>query len=110
MVQQLSNPAALVPSSMQSGGVLGDDKGPREMTAPGSAPVTGPPTAETVSPQRLPEPVSSAAGTDREVLDPGASVATPQVPARDRGTGQFIAAGSTAKGADGMWRLTTGGR
>jgi hypothetical protein len=98
--QQLPSPP-LVPSSMQSGGQLPGNKFLAEMTSP----VTGPPVQ--VSVQHLPEPVASADGTNREVLEPGASVAAPQVPARDKSTGRFVTPMTTVK-VDGVWRLTPG--
>lgn len=105
-MQQLSNPAPLTPSSMQSGGFLGDDKGPREMTAPGSDPVTGPPVAGQVSSQRLPEPIASGADVSREVMTDAGGATRPGLP-RDPGSGRFTPVSTTVKGPAGRWRLTS---
>lgn len=102
MVQSLTGPLQ-VPTSQQAGGMSPDGHA-NAMSAPGSDPVTGPPTAETVSPQRLPQPAGSTAGDDREVLSPGGSVTSTQLPARGPG-GRWVT-GTTVKDPGGKWKLT----
>jgi hypothetical protein len=106
MVQSLSKPP-LTPSSMLSGGsVDAAQKSALEMSpagSPGAAPDTNP---SQVGEQHTPEPMSTTDGYDREVMEPaGAKQAS--LPARHPQSGRFVSVGTTVKGADGQWRLTS---
>lgn len=105
MVQRVGNPVSLTASSMLSGGSIDPAlKASLEMSPAGSAGAAPDPVAEQVGPQH--EPTSSSSGTSSEVMEPSGAV-RPDIPPRDRSTGRFVSVGSTGKGADGRWRLTS---
>ena len=107
MVQQVGNPVSLTASSMLSGGSVDPAlKASLEMSPAGSAGAAPDPVAAQVGDQHQPEPTSSSSGTSSEVMEPSGAV-RPDIPPRDRSTGRFVSVGTTGKGPDGRWRLTS---